>query len=74
TNLLRLAIVNAATLDQAIFGNALARSVLRLRHLLRRNSRRGSRRNIHLHYDLGNDFYRLWLDEGMAYSSACFNG
>ncbi|CAJ0706128.1 MULTISPECIES: cyclopropane-fatty-acyl-phospholipid synthase family protein [Ralstonia] len=74
TNLLRLAIVNAATLDQAIFGNALARSVLRLRHLLRRNSRRGSRRNIHLHYDLGNDFYRLWLDEGMAYSSAWFNG
>ncbi|KMW49105.1 cyclopropane-fatty-acyl-phospholipid synthase [Ralstonia insidiosa] len=74
TSLLRLAIVNAATLDQAIFGNALARSLLRLRHLLRRNSRRGSRRNIHLHYDLGNDFYRLWLDEGMAYSSAWFNG
>ena len=43
TNLLRLAIVNAAMLDQAIFGNALARSVLRLRHLLRRNSRRVQR-------------------------------
>ncbi len=74
THLLRLAILNAAPLEQAIFGNALARSVLRLRHLLRRNSRKGSRRNIHLHYDLGNDFYRLWLDEGMGYSSAWFNG
>ena len=74
TLLLRLAIANAATLEQAIFGNALARSLLRLRHLLRRNTRRGSRRNIHLHYDLGNDFYQLWLDEGMSYSSAWFNG
>lgn len=42
----------------------------RLRHALRRNSRAGSRRNIAFHYDLGNDFYRLWLDEGMNYSSA----
>ena len=74
TNLLRLAIVNAATLEQAIFGHALARTWLRVRHLLRRNTRKGSRRNIHLHYDLGNDFYRLWLDEGMTYSAAWFNG
>jgi cyclopropane-fatty-acyl-phospholipid synthase len=44
----------------------------RLRHLLRRNSRAGSARNIQAHYDLGNDFYRLWLDPGMTYSSACF--
>ncbi|SAL33103.1 cyclopropane-fatty-acyl-phospholipid synthase [Caballeronia cordobensis] len=73
-SLLSLAIVNAVTLEQAIFGNAFARVFLRLRHLLHRNSRRGSRRNIHLHYDLGNDFYRLWLDEGMAYSSAWFDG
>lgn len=41
-------------------------------HALRRNDRRGARRNIHAHYDLGNDFYRLWLDMGMNYSSALF--
>lgn len=44
----------------------------RLYHLSRRNSRSGSRRNIADHYDLGNDFYRLWLDETMTYSSALF--
>ncbi|KXX64458.1 SAM-dependent methyltransferase [Marichromatium gracile] len=44
----------------------------RLTHLRRRNHRRNSRRNIARHYDLGNDFYRLWLDHGMTYSSALF--
>ncbi len=43
-----------------------------LRHRLRRNSRSGSRRNIAFHYDLGNDFYRAWLDETMTYSSALY--
>jgi cyclopropane-fatty-acyl-phospholipid synthase len=46
----------------------------RLQHLVRPNSRRGSRRNIHAHYDLGNDFYKLWLDESMNYSAAWFDG
>ena len=41
----------------------------RARHALNANTRRGSRRNIEFHYDLGNDFFRLWLDEAMAYSS-----
>jgi len=41
-------------------------------HALRRNDRRGAKRNIHAHYDLGNDFYRLWLDQAMNYSSALF--
>ena len=44
----------------------------RFRHMLNRNSIRGSRRNIAAHYDLGNDFYRLWLDPSMTYSSALF--
>jgi cyclopropane-fatty-acyl-phospholipid synthase len=44
----------------------------RIHHVLRRNSRPISRRNISHHYDLGNDFYRLWLDETMTYSSALF--
>ena len=41
-------------------------------HLLSRNTERGSERNIHAHYDLGNEFYQLFLDESMAYSSAIF--
>jgi cyclopropane-fatty-acyl-phospholipid synthase len=44
----------------------------RARMLMRRNTLRGSRRNIHAHYDLGNDFYRLWLDPTMAYTCAYF--
>ena len=48
------------------------RIVERLRHFARANTRRGSRRNIAAHYDLGNRFYALWLDRGMNYSSALF--
>jgi len=44
----------------------------RLGHLLRTNSKTGSRRNIEEHYDLGNDFYQLWLDPSMTYSAARF--
>ena len=44
----------------------------RAAHALHRNDRRGARRNILAHYDLGNDFYRLWLDAKMNYSSALF--
>ncbi len=44
-----------------------------IRHRLRRNSRRGSRRNVAYHYDLGNDFYAHWLDETWSYSSALFD-
>ncbi|MHA6719564.1 class I SAM-dependent methyltransferase [Sphingomonas sp. RS6] len=51
-------------------GGSLA--LRRLAHLWRRNSRRGSRKNIAFHYDLGNDFYVPWLDAGMTYSSALF--
>jgi cyclopropane-fatty-acyl-phospholipid synthase len=43
-----------------------------LAHRRDRNTRAGSRRNIEAHYDLGNEFYRLWLDETMTYSSALF--
>ncbi len=42
-------------------------------HQLRDNDEKGSRKNIAHHYDLGNDFYRLWLDETMTYSSALFD-
>ncbi|MFO0948522.1 MAG: cyclopropane-fatty-acyl-phospholipid synthase family protein [Planctomycetota bacterium] len=45
----------------------------RVLHLLRNNSIKGSRKNIQAHYDLGNDFYQMWLDETMAYSSGIFS-
>ena len=42
--------------------------------ILRRNSKRGSSRNIKSHYDVGNEFYQLWLDPSMTYSSGIFDG
>lgn len=53
-------------------GNPLMKLVNGIGHRLNRNSRRGSRRNIHAHYDLGNAFYGAWLDPSMTYSSARF--
>jgi cyclopropane-fatty-acyl-phospholipid synthase len=53
-------------------GMFFVRMVERLRHILNGNSRRQARKNIAYHYDLGNDFYRLWLDDTMTYSSALF--
>jgi cyclopropane-fatty-acyl-phospholipid synthase len=52
----------------------VGRLVNRLRHLMNANTLEGSRRNIARHYDLGNDFYALWLDPSMTYSSARFDG
>ncbi|MDN3920090.1 SAM-dependent methyltransferase [Roseateles violae] len=74
TQLLRLCIANREHIEDLIYGSWWGRLAYRLRHLLRRNSRAGSARNIHAHYDLGNDFYRLWLDPGMSYSAAWFEG
>ncbi len=53
-------------------GMGLVRAYERMRHWLRGNSKAQARRNIAYHYDLGNDFYGLWLDETMTYSSALF--
>ena len=55
-------------------GLGLVRTYERMRHWLRSNSRGQARRNIAYHYDLGNEFYQLWLDETMTYSSALFCG
>jgi cyclopropane-fatty-acyl-phospholipid synthase len=70
--LLELLARNREQVEQAVYGNWFGSLVYRIRHLLNRNSRSGSRRNIHAHYDIGNDFYRLWLDASMTYSSAWF--
>lgn len=72
--LLQLFIANRDAVEQVIYGTWWGSLAYRLKHLFNRNSRRGSRKNIHAHYDIGNPFYRLWLDETMNYSSALFEG
>ena len=72
TKLLELFIRNRNALEGAIYGSWWGSLLYRLRHLFNRNSRAGSRRNIHAHYDIGNAFYTLWLDPSMTYSSALF--
>ena len=72
--LLSLLVINRRALEETIYGTWWGQLFDRLRHLLRANTRAGSRRNIHAHYDLGNAFYQLWLDPGMTYSSALFEG
>jgi cyclopropane-fatty-acyl-phospholipid synthase len=63
---------NRATLAQPARATGPWKAIRRFGHWLHRNHPRGSRRNIEFHYDLGNDFYRQWLDAGMTYSSALF--
>ena len=63
---------NRVALGDAARPGVVARLAGRGWRRLRRNHRRGARRNIAAHYDLGNDFYREWLDPGMTYSSAMF--
>lgn len=62
--------VNLDRLDPLIDGSWPVRLMRRLVHAWRGNSKSGSRRNIAFHYDLGNAFYRPWLDAGMTYSAA----
>lgn len=73
-DLLRVFLANRRQVEDVIYGHWAGRLLYRLRHLLNRNSKAGSRRNIHAHYDLGNAFYELWLDGTMNYSSALFEG
>ena len=72
--LLRVAIRNERALQRTVYGGWLAQVWYGLRHRLRRNTRSGSRRNIHAHYDIGNAFYARWLDRSLTYSSAVFDG
>jgi cyclopropane-fatty-acyl-phospholipid synthase len=73
-DLLRLLLANRDVIGKALYGSWWGSLLHRVRHLLNRNTRGGSRRNIGAHYDLGNAFYALWLDETMSYSSAWFEG
>jgi len=74
SDLLTIALLNQAHIERAFYGSWFAVLWYRLRHWSRANTRSGSRRNIVAHYDLGNEFYSLWLDPTMSYSSAYFAG
>ncbi|WP_308389262.1 cyclopropane-fatty-acyl-phospholipid synthase family protein [Acidithiobacillus sp. AMEEHan] len=71
--LIALALHNRHAVESWIQGSWWRRRFFWLLDQFRPNTRRGSRRNIAEHYDLGNDFYQLWLDPSMSYSSACFD-
>ncbi len=74
TELLRVLVKNRAEVQDVIYGSWLGQLAYRVKHWLHRNTRANSQKNIHAHYDLGNDFYRLWLDDSMNYSAALFDG
>jgi cyclopropane-fatty-acyl-phospholipid synthase len=73
-SLLALFIANRRVIDDVVYGSWAGRLFYRVRHLLHRNTRGNSQKNIHAHYDLGNAFYQLFLDGTMNYSSAWFEG
>ncbi|AGH98709.1 SAM-dependent methyltransferase [Micavibrio aeruginosavorus] len=64
---------NQSVLDDYIAGASFGRVAARMAYIFTRNTIRGSRKNIHAHYDIGNDFYALWLDPTMTYSAAMFS-
>lgn len=72
--LFKLLLANRDALESLVYGSWWGQLAHRLRHWLHRNTRAGSKRNIHAHYDLGNAFYALWLDPSMNYSAAWFQG
>lgn len=75
TSLCRIVVANTHILQEVAPAiTRLARPIRLVGHALRRNTRAGSRRNIEEHYDLGNDFYRLFLDHNLMYSAAIFPG
>lgn len=74
TEVIRVLLRNRALIDAVRnrWSASLSNLGRRATHLLRRNSRSGSKKNIVAHYDLGNEFYSLWLDPTMAYSAGIF--
>ena len=71
--LIELLIRNRSVIEALIYGTWWGSLLYRAKHFLNRNSRSGSKKNIHAHYDIGNRFYHLWLDPSMSYSSALFS-
>lgn len=73
-DLLKVFTANRQHVENIIYGTWAGRLLYRIKHLLHRNTKANSQKNIHAHYDLGNAFYELWLDDTMNYSSAWFEG
>ncbi len=71
-NLLSYFAFNNDEAEKNIKYNMLFKIKNKLNHYFNKNTKKGSKKNIHSHYDLGNNFYKLWLDESMTYSSAIF--
>jgi cyclopropane-fatty-acyl-phospholipid synthase len=72
--LLTFLTLNSQSLEKFFHAQKLQALILFIKSLFTKNTKRGSKKNIRAHYDLGNEFYRLWLDKTMTYSSALFGG
>jgi len=73
SELLTFLTLNSHALEEFFHARKFKSFILFLSSFLTKNTKRGSKKNISAHYDLGNNFYELWLDETMTYSSAIFN-
>ena len=71
-NLISLALDNRQAMDRLVIGSSFSRIFSMMSYLFKINSLKGSKKNIHAHYDLGNEFYSTWLDPSMTYSSAIY--
>ena len=71
-NLFTFAIINDKTLSKLLFGKLITRFFSNIKYIYNKNTIKGSKKNIEAHYDLGNSFYKIWLDKSLTYSSALF--
>ena len=71
-NLFTFVISNDQTLSKLLFGKFITRFFANIKYVLNKNTIKGSKKNIESHYDLGNNFYKIWLDKSLTYSSALF--
>lgn len=71
-NLMNFILANQNSLSSYIYGTNIYKFFSKILYLFNQNTISGSKKNIHAHYDIGNSFYKLWLDETMTYSSAIF--
>lgn len=74
STLLTFGLVNTSALENFFHGKPWQALWMRMKFMLQGNSLRGSKRKVMAHYDLGNDFYELWLDKSMTYSCGLFGG
>ena len=71
-DLFTFVIINDKTLSKLLFGQIITRFFSNIKYIFNKNTIKGSKKNIEAHYDLGNEFYKIWLDKSLTYSSALF--